>query len=390
MSKVLFVPLNTNHVLIFDAILRSLNCEYEILCHDRVSDAEQYHTENTLNKLGLPFRHFENSINRSPKDNLLLQCINFFKIKKEIINILLQASPDLVVLAIDNDPIVQIVIKESKKRGIRTVLVQEALIRPHEYTMRETYLSDYFYRLLQLFGIYLKYIKYGSGNCDRILAGGKIAADIIRKRGVPENRIVVVGQPKFDTLVKRLKSVQPTFNKRKVCLFAPSTKIVQDDLNVQFLQKLVEATDKLGLHLIIKLHPRAPHEPSDIYNIINVDNKSSLEIVKEGDDTFEILKRSDALITVSSTIILEALMMDKECVVANYLAGESRLEYGHYDAINSIESEDEIYDVIKNSILSKKSYKNKKCLLDDELYKLDGKASQRTARFIESMISQLH
>ena len=253
--------------------------------------------------------------------------------------------------------------------------------------MRETYLSDYFYRLLQLFGIYLKYIKYGSGNCDRILAGGKIAADIIRKRGVPENRIVVVGQPKFDTLVKRLKSIQPTLNKRKICLFAPSTKIIHDDSNVRFLKKLVGATNKFGLHLIIKLHPRAPHEPADIYGIVNAKDTSLLEIVKQGDETFTILQRSDVFITVSSTMILEALMMDKECIIASYLAGESRLEYGKYDAIHSIESEEEIYDVIKKSMLTKKSYENKKCLLEDELYRLDGKAGERAARVIESMIS---
>ena len=64
--------------------------------------------------------------------------------------------------------------------------------------------------------------------------------------------------------------------------------------------------------------------------------------MKEGDETFEILKRSDILITVSSTVILEALMMNKECVVVNYLAGESRLEYAKYDAIHSIESEHEM------------------------------------------------
>ena len=76
-----------------------------------------------------------------------------------------------------------------------------------------------------------------------------------------------------------------------------------------------------------------------IYNILKVKNNSFLEIIKEGDETFEILKRSDVLITVSSTVILEALMMNKECVVANYLAGESCLDYDRYNAIYSIKSE---------------------------------------------------
>ena len=136
------------------------------------------------------------------------------------------------------------------------------------------------------------------------------------------------------------------------------------------------------MHLIIKLHPRGVQEPADIYNLLDINREHSIEIIKEGDDTFELLKRADVLITVSSTIVLEALMMDKECVVGSYLAGESRLEYGKYDAIHSIESEEEIYDVMKKAILSKKSYENKHRLLEDELYRLDGKAGQRAASFI--------
>jgi len=68
------------------------------------------------------------------------------------------------------------------------------------------------------------------------------------------------------------------------------------------------------------------------------------------------------------------------------LAGESRLEYGQYDAINCIESEDEIEDVIKKTMAFRKNYGNKEHLLEDELYKLDGKAGLRAAQAIESMI----
>ena len=89
-------------------------------------------------------------------------------------------------------------------------------------------------------------------------------------------------------------------------------------------------------------------------------------------------------------MILEALMLDKECVVADYLAGESRLEYGPYDATHTIEREEEIFDAMKKSLLYKSSYQNKKKLLEDELYKLDGQAGLRTARLIESLVRSDH
>lgn len=386
-GKVLFVPLNTNHILIFHEIIKSLSCEYEVLCYDRISDAKQYHTENILKKKQIPYSHFSKSIVRTPKDNLLLKLINFFKMKKLIKDFLEQTSPDLVLLALDNDPIARIFIKESKRRRIKTVLVQEGLIRPHEYTKRETYISDYFYKMMNLLGIYLAYtIKYGTGGCDKILVAGKIASDILKKRGVPGNSISVVGLPKYDGFLKKIKDVQPVLNQQKIYLFAASTKIVHDDRNVKFMKSLVEAAEKLGLYLIIKLHPRTARKSSEIYDIIKPEGISCFEIIKEGDETFDLLKKAYALITVSSTVILEALMMNKECIVANYLAEESRLEYKKYDAVHSIENEDEIFDCIKNSMLHRKSYQNKKRLLNDELHKLDSQAGQKAARLIESMI----
>jgi CDP-glycerol glycerophosphotransferase (TagB/SpsB family) len=116
----------------------------------------------------------------------------------------------------------------------------------------------------------------------------------------------------------------------------------------------------------------------------------SLQIIKEGDDTLDILKRCHALVTVSSTVILDALMMDRECVLATYLAGESRMDYDAYDAIYSIEGEGQIDEMIQRSMIDKRSYRNKRRLLEDELYLLDGKAGERAAKAIVSMIPEAH
>ena len=149
-----------------------------------------------------------------------------------------------------------------------------------------------------------------------------------------------------------------------------------------------DAANALNVRVVIKLHPRLPQEPADIYALVGLEECPSLGIVKEGDDTFELLKRSDALITVSSTVILEALMMNKECIIANYLAGEARLDYSEYDAVHCIEREEEIYNGIEKSLSSRKRFESKKRLLEDELYKLDGQSGLRAAKFIEGMMSK--
>ena len=334
MSKVLFVPLNTNHVLIFHEILKSLSFKYEVLCHDRISEAKQYQTENILKKKQIPYKHFSKTIARTPTDNLLLKFINFFKMKKAIKELLKQTSPDLVVVAIDNDPIVQIFINESKRRGIRTLLVPEGLIKPYDLLTRKTYMSDHLYRLLKFLGIYLAYIKYGTGGCDRILVSGKRALDILKKIGIPKNRMTIVGQQKYDAFLTKIKNSQPQSNETEVYLYAASTRIFEDNREITLVKKLIKSAAKLRLHLIIKLHPRTPQKPQKLYRLIEADSRSSVEIIKEGYETFEILKRVDTVITISSAIVWEGLMMNKECILANYLAGTRRLDYDSYNAIH--------------------------------------------------------
>jgi len=386
MGKVLFLPLNQNHVLIFHEIIKSLNCGYEVLCHDRISEAKQYHTESILREKGVPYRHVSNKIFRSPNDVFFIKVMKFFKLKNELRSALDEIQPDLVVVAIDNDPIAQIVLNESKKRGIKTLLVPEGLIKQDLIT-RDHYLSDYFYKVLRLLGIYIAYIKYGTGGCDKILVSGKKSLDILKKLGVKKEKMVMVGQQKYDSFLEKIRKEKPVSNEVKVYLYAASTRIFEEDGEIRLIGKIAESANKLNLDLIIKLHPRTPQKPEDLLTLIKTNGTLRLKIIKEGYETFEILKGVDAVITISSAIILEALMMDKECIAANYLAGKRRFDYDSYNAFYSIESEEEIYDVLKESILLKKSYENKKRLLEDELYKLDGKAGVRTAEIIESMIS---
>jgi len=387
MEKVLFLPLNTNHVLIFKEVWQSLDCQYEILCHDNISEAKQYRTETLLKELGVQFRFFAKAVNRSEGDNFFLKIVAFLKMKQSIIQSLKEVSPNIVVLGIDHDPIAQVVIGESNRLGYKTILFQEGLITPHQKLSHKSQLSDYGYNILKLCGIYLNYSKYGSGDWDKILVGGKRPYTILNKiRGIAEERIGIVGIPKYDIFFQRIKDLKQISDEKKTYLYAARPTIISDEPNIRFLKKLVGAVNDLKIHFIIKLHPRSPLEPDDIYNVIKSEDKSSVEIIKQGDDTFEILKKSYALITDFSTVALEALIMGKECVAASYLAGDNRFEYNEYDAIYVVENESEIYDVMKKSMLTKKSYENKKRLLEDELYRLDGKAGERAASFIENMV----
>ncbi len=387
MKSILFLPLNTNHVLIFQTLLKYLDADYIFVSHDNVSESKQYQTGKLLDNLSIPFIHFPKRINRSLSDSTLSRISKFFRLKKGIIYLLDEVKPSVIVMAIDNDPINQIFLTEAKKRSIKTILMQEALIRPLEYTMRPAYRSDIFMKLLRKAGIFINYIPYGSGGCDKILVGGMRPYNILKSRGIAGEILEITGLPKYDDIIKKLTTHDHNNTKSDMSfLYIASTLVVYDDAHIDFLKTLASIAEKNEIKLIVKLHPRTEKSPDDIYKIIGKNENNYLHILKGGDETSTLLKKVTGMITVSSTVILDALMLNKKCVVVDYLAGESQLQYDSYDAVFQISSKKEIELILNEAIKQDKKQSNKITLLEDELYKLDGQSAERAADLIKNFI----
>ncbi len=386
MADILFLPLNQNHVLVFDAIRKGLGLDYEVLCHDRISEGKQYHTEALLKRLGMPYRHFPERLNASAGDGLLSRIRRSFAIRRQLRTVLEQAAPRAVVMAIDNDPICQIVIAESRKRGIRTILVPEGLLKRATLLENPANRKDRVYNLLKRAGIVVKYIPYGTGGCDCLLVSGKRSADILGLLGVDETRMIVVGQQKYDAFLEKVRGYEPKRQDPRVVLYAASTRLFNEPGEVELVRRLAACAEELGVRLNVKLHPRTPESEAECLELLGLGSASRVRIIKEGYDTFDLLTGVDVVVTIASAIVLEALMMDKECVAASYLAGKRRFEYDEYDAIFTIEKEEETMAVMEECLAKGKSRQNKQRLLEDELYRLDGRTVERTVRAIEGMI----
>jgi uncharacterized UPF0146 family protein len=387
MNKILFMPLNQNHVLIFKSILQHLKSDYLVLCHDRISEAAQYHTGALVQKNGLNHRHFPDPVSVTALDPINTRINNALKIRRQIQHLLNDIRPEMIVVCLDNDPTSQILISEAKRRKIKTLMVPEGLLKPHDFLARKTYLSDYIYRLLGRLGTPIRYIKYGSGGCDYILVSGKRSYDILQQAGIRAEKMIIVGQQKYDGFLKKVRNLQRNHNNPKVFLYAASTRIFREKAEAVLVRKLADVTEKLGAQLIVKLHPRLSNSTDELLSLIGRNASEHMRIIKEGYETFDLLRTVDVVITISSAIVLEAMMMDLESVAASYLAGRRRFDYDAYDAIYSIENENEIERVMKDVFKTSKKYTNKKRLLEDEIHTLDGMAGKRTADIIEELIA---
>lgn len=357
-------------------------------CHDRISEAKQYHTEELLKRKGIPYIHFANPVPRTEQDRLLLRMRRHLALKREIHGLLDSVLPGVLVLGLDNDPIAQIAIGWTKRHSAASVLVPEGLLKPKEFTREKKYFSEYVNDGLRRLGLNVGYSRYGSGGCDRVLVTGIRAFDILSRVGVPEERMVIVGMQKYDSFLRGIEESDLKYSGNKTLLYAASTRIFDSDQEVELVRRIADAAGELGLRVIVKLHPRSVRGPQDFHTLLGSRYGSWVEVTKEGYETLEILKRVDSVVTISSAIVLEALMLNKECLVADYLAGRRGFGYKGYDAVHIIQKEEEVAGAVRESVFHRKPYEKKKRLLEDELYRLDGKAGERSARIIEDLALQ--
>ena len=119
--------------------------------------------------------------------------------------LLSELNPRVVVVGNDRGLIEKLVLDEARARGARTVLVQDGHLgaRPtpelelrRRIWRRSRGLLSWFVR--RLGGMTFAATPYGTWGCDRVCATGEEGADVLRARGVPANRIVVTGQPRYD------------------------------------------------------------------------------------------------------------------------------------------------------------------------------------------------
>lgn len=389
MNQILFVPLNTNHVIIFNEILSYLKSTYVMVSHDRISVNEKYCTEELLIQKKIPYIHFDQKIQRSEGDNIVKELVSYFKIKKLIKKILDNQSPRVIVLAVDNDLISALFLKEAIKRNIKSVIIQEGSNRPGIIQYKINNLNVLAKGLLRsVFGIHLGYQLHGKLNLfDKYFVAGKLTGVTLVKRGVPSDKIVVTGQPKYDLFLKEAISHRNVEIENKKLLFAAGFHIIADQPNVDFLKSLINSTFDLGIRLIIKLHPRSSVSPEDIEIIFSDNSLKHCEIIKESDATvLALLKQVYGVITVSSTIVTEALIMNREGIVVDYLAGDYRLSFDGYEIepVHHINSIEQVLNVLEKSINDRIPFEYKKPYLEDNIFNLDGISAKYASEQIEN------
>ena len=250
------------------------------------------------------------------------------------------------------------------------------------------------------------YRMFGLDFYDAVLLSGDFQGKYIRfieeKRRLPPKELTTVGCTYFDEIKKRIKSEPFEKNdSNKTVLLAPSwgaTAILS-----RFGEKIIEALINTGFNIIIRPHPQSKTAEKELLDSLMNKYPDSSSIQWNFDnDNFEVLRKSDVLISDFSGVIFDfALCFDKPIIYADvnydpspYDAAWMDEELWRFKVLPELgiplkeENFSDIRQIIEN-LISDEKYSAGRERVRNEAWQNQGKAAVAIADYLESKIKEL-
>lgn len=191
---------------------------------------------------------------------------------------------------------------------------------------------DYYVHIYHTVDEGLGYRMFGVDFYDAVLLTGEFQEDNIRKleklRNLPAKETAVTGSTYMDTLMDKLNKLGKTNNSdEKLILLAPSWG--PSSILNKYGEKIIESLMATGYNIAIRPHPQMAISDPKLLESLKEKYPDSDKLTWNADnDNFDILSRSDVMITDFSGIIFDyCLVFDKPLIYA-----DTSLDLAPYDA----------------------------------------------------------
>lgn len=292
--------------------------------------------------------------------------------------------PDLVVLMYEYGRFERAVVVAARLRGIPVLAIQHGVIHPTHpgYIFSPDEVSGSgsvqtpFCPLPDLTAVYGPYHK-------KLLTG--VSA-------YPPEAVVVTGQPRYDLLARAEKwydrhqtllelHLDPA---KRTVLWATQTHGLPADENMRNVETVYRALAGLeNAQLVVKLHP---HEDQGA-SLYRRDSSYAPAIVGRDGDTLALLYACDVLITRHSTVAMEAVALDRPVVILNLSGEPDPVDYVREGVAVGVYRRGELLGALRQLLDSDAPLAgNRKRYIERNLYRVDGKATERVVEVIDTML----
>lgn len=202
----------------------------------------------------------------------------------------------------------------------------------------------------------------------RILAMDELARKRLIEDGVPEEKIIITGQPHFDTVLERYEKAHEAYDREYYNIIFVSEPILKDYDSgdgqhlywgyneVTIFEALYRQITKVlpemakNIRLILRPHPREDVEKWDSCKAKY--SNDQIMIVRDGNtDSFSLLKAADLVCGMSSMFLLEAMICGKRIMSIEIgLRRENPFVLDQIGICKSILEENALYGKLRDNI----------------------------------------
>ncbi len=189
------------------------------------------------------------------------------------------------------------------------------------YQWKRSKMVDYYVHIPHAASEIILYRMFGIDYYDAILLSGEYQVNDVRKleklRNLPPKELVKVGIPYMDEMAKRYEAVGPAPAHERTVLLAPSWG--SSAIFGVYGGKIIDVLLKTGYHIIIRPHPQSFKSETEMIHKLMAEYPDSDRLEWNRDtDNFEVLRRSDILISDFSGVIFDfSLIYGKPIIYTN-------------------------------------------------------------------------
>lgn len=232
--------------------------------------------------------------------------------RREVSSVLKRLDPRTIVVGNDRGLIEKLILYQGRRRGARTVLVQDGRLgpRPHRADLVERargLAKRALSAALRAIGApYLAASEYGSGGTDVICASGDAGAQILSERKRPWSKVLITGQPRYDSLPRPAEALAWDVVYFTTPFAEANLGTEHQERQTELLRRLESWAAETNRRFAVKPHPR---DSIDVYA-----DMLGTERVLEGPPS-QVLAQARVVLLGISTVVEEAALIGCPVVV---------------------------------------------------------------------------